>query len=81
MGDPRRRGGGVDPAELDDHHLLKELETIHRTRHETLLYGSADALVAHSSRMAELEAEYLRRHPDRQVVSGRTRRGARSRCT
>jgi hypothetical protein len=78
MGDPGRRGG-VDPSALDDPHLIRELETIHRTRHETLLYGSADALEAHTHRMAELEAEYLRRHPDRQVAAGRTREGARAR--
>ncbi|MGP3925261.1 MULTISPECIES: DUF6158 family protein [unclassified Streptomyces] len=79
MGDPGRRGGGIDAAALDEPHLIKELETIHRTRHETLLYGSEDALERHTSRMAELEAEYLRRHPDRSVAAGRTRDGARAR--
>ncbi|MEU6082813.1 DUF6158 family protein [Streptomyces sp. NPDC047108] len=79
MADLGRRGGGVDPAALDEPQLIKELETIHRTRHETLMYGSPDALDRHTSRMAELEAEYLRRHPDRYVASGRTRDGARAR--
>lgn len=79
MGDLERRGDGIDPATLDDPHLLKELETIHRTRHETLLYGSADALEAHTNRMGALEEEYLRRHPERQVAAGRTREGARAR--
>ncbi|MER5969093.1 DUF6158 family protein [Streptomyces sp. NPDC002055] len=79
MGDQGRRDGGVDPSALDEPQLLKELETIHRTRHETLLYGSQDALAAHNTRMAQLEGEYLRRHPDRQVAAGRTREGARSR--
>lgn len=79
MADLGRRGGGVDPASLDEAHLIKELETIHRTRHETLLYGSPDALAAHTSRMAGLEEEYLRRHPERQVAAGRTREGARAR--
>jgi hypothetical protein len=64
---------GIDPRELSDADLLKELESIHRTRHDTLLHASADALSAHSVRMAELETEYLRRHPDRQVSPGRTR--------
>ena len=41
------------------------LETIHRTRHETLLYGSNDALSTHNERMARLEGEYLRRNPRR----------------
>ncbi|WP_030789776.1 DUF6158 family protein [Streptomyces sp. NRRL S-920] len=70
---------GVDPGQLDDQQLIKELETIHRTRHTTLLHGSDDALRAHDERMAELEAEYLRRHPRRSVAPGRTRTGARER--
>ncbi|MEU1891248.1 DUF6158 family protein [Streptomyces pristinaespiralis] len=70
---------GVDPADLSEQDLLRELETIHRSRHDTLLYGSAAALEAHNVRMADLEAEYLRRHPDREVAAGRTRSGARDR--
>ena len=70
---------GVDPSRLDDQQLMKELETIHRTRHDTLLYASNDALRAHNERMARLEGEYLRRNPDRTVAAGRTREGARER--
>ncbi len=70
---------GVDPDRLDDQQLMKELETIHRTRHDTLLYGSNDALRAHNDRMAQLEGEYLRRNPGRFVAPGRTRDGARER--
>jgi hypothetical protein len=70
---------GVEAARLGDHELLKELEAIHRSRHDTLLHGSAAALTAHTTRMAELEGEYLRRHPDRPVAAGRTRAGARAR--
>lgn len=70
---------GVDPGRLDDQLLMKELENIHRTRHDTLLYGSNDALKAHNQRMAELEGEYLRRHPRRPVSASRTRQGARER--
>lgn len=70
---------GIDPAKLGDEALLRELETIHRTRHDTLLYGSADALSAHNARMAALEGEYLRRHPERHVARSRTRSGARAR--
>lgn len=70
---------GVDPNRLDDQQLMKELETIHRTRHDTLLYGSNDALRAHNERMAQLEGEYLRRNPSRPVAPGRTREGARER--
>ncbi|GGT06780.1 DUF6158 family protein [Streptomyces chromofuscus] len=72
---------GVDPGRLDDQQLMKELETIHRTRHDTLLYGSNDALRAHNERMAQLEGEYLRRNPRRFVTPGRTRDGARERAT
>ena len=70
---------GVDPGRLDDQQLMKELETIHRTRHDTLLHGSNDALRTHNERMALLEGEYLRRHPRRPVLAGRTRDGARER--
>ncbi|MDH6223730.1 MULTISPECIES: DUF6158 family protein [Streptomyces] len=70
---------GVEPDRLDDQQLMKELETIHRTRHDTLLHGSSDALRTHNERMAQLEGEYLRRHPRRPVSAGRTREGARER--
>ncbi|MER5462219.1 DUF6158 family protein [Streptomyces sp. NPDC002668] len=79
MTDAGGRRRGVGPADLDDQQLLRELETIHRTRHDTLLHGSQNALVAHSIRMTELEAEYLKRHSDRPAASGRTREGARAR--
>jgi Family of unknown function (DUF6158) len=71
---------GIDPARLPEDVLLRELEHIHRTRHETLLHGTAHALAAHNSRMHALEAEYLRRHPERQVTAHRTREGARARA-
>ncbi|MEU2432191.1 DUF6158 family protein [Streptomyces sp. NPDC007861] len=70
---------GVAPEQLTDGLLLKELEVIHRTRHETLLYGSEDALSTHTARMAALEDEYVRRHPQRAQSPGRTRAGARAR--
>jgi hypothetical protein len=70
---------GVDPNRLDDQQLMKELENIHRTRHDTLLYGSNEALRTHNERMAQLEGEYLRRNPRRLIASSRTREGARER--
>lgn len=70
---------GVEPGRLDDQQLMKELETIHRTRHDTLLHGSNAALRVHNDRMAQLEGEYLRRNPRRFVAPGRTRDGARER--
>lgn len=71
--------GGPSAQDLEESVLLKELEAIHRTRHETLLHGSDDALVTHTKRMNELELEYLRRHPQRAQTSSRTRLGARAR--
>ncbi|WP_329561671.1 DUF6158 family protein [Kitasatospora sp. NBC_01266] len=69
----------VTARDLQDERLLHELEQLHRTRHETFLYGSDDALRHHTRRSAELEAEYLRRFPSRLVTAGRTRSGARAR--
>ncbi|MFI5640857.1 DUF6158 family protein [Streptomyces goshikiensis] len=70
---------GPSARNLEEGRLLKELEAIHRTRHETLLHGSNDALVTHTDRMNELEREYVRRHPRRAQTPGRTREGARAR--
>jgi len=70
---------GVPAAELADDDLMRELGHLHETRNGTFLHGSADALAMHSARMAELEAEYLRRHPERQVDPDRLRSGARDR--
>jgi hypothetical protein len=63
-----------DLAETD---LIRELEHLHRTRHETFLHGAPHALREHSNRTSELEDEYLRRHPEREVDPARTRSGAR----
>ncbi|GAA2450734.1 DUF6158 family protein [Streptomyces macrosporus] len=70
---------GIDPGRLSDSELLEELQSLHRTRHDTLLHGSSDALAAHTRRTEQLENEYLRRHPNRAVSAGRTREGARAR--
>lgn len=70
---------GVDPTTLNETDLLRELENLHRTRHEAFRHASADALDAHTERTRALEAEYLRRHPDREVDENRTRQGARER--
>src|SRR4051794_13720613 len=66
-------GGGQAPAEAA---LTRELAPLHQPRHETFLHGSPDALREHSSRLAALEGEYLRRHSDREVDPARTRSGA-----
>ena len=70
---------GVPPHDLDDDDLLRELESLHRTRHETFLHASTQALQRHSERTTELELEYLRRYPERQVDEERLRSGARRR--
>ncbi|MFB9369987.1 DUF6158 family protein [Kitasatospora sp. NPDC001664] len=70
---------GVPAAELETGLLLRELQQLHRTRHETFLYGSEEALSRHTLRCGQLEAEYVRRFPYRHVAPGRTRSGARAR--
>ncbi|MER6948101.1 DUF6158 family protein [Nonomuraea sp. NPDC000554] len=70
---------GIDPRELGDHDLLRELRHLHATRTDTFLHGSDDALATHTSRTNELESEYLRRYPERQINPERLREGARQR--
>lgn len=69
----RPTADGIDPARLSDDDLLRELESVHQTRHDTLRFGSDDALANHDRRMAELEAEYLRRYPEREISPSRLR--------
>ena len=68
---------GVSPEDLAETDLIRELEHLHRTRHDTFLHGAPDALREHTGRSAELEQEYLRRHPERDIDPARTRAGAR----
>lgn len=70
---------GIDPRDLSEEDLFRELRHLHVTRLETLRHGSADALANHTTRMAEMETEYLRRYPDREVDPERLREGARQR--
>lgn len=56
---------GRSAGELADEDLEREVTHLHETRHDAFLSGSADALKAHTERMLELEAEYLRRFPAR----------------
>jgi Family of unknown function (DUF6158) len=58
---------GIDPAGLADDDLIRELGSLHRTRLETLRHGPDAALANHLRRTAELETEYLARHPGREV--------------
>ena len=83
-----RRGDGSAMANLrrasgSDQHLRGRPTSRSRwqpTQHDRpLLHGVPDALREHTRRTAELEQEYLRRHPERDVDPARTRAGARGR--
>ncbi|MFI7605665.1 DUF6158 family protein [Micromonospora sp. NPDC049366] len=64
---------GIDPAELADEDLIREMHSLHRTRLDTLRHASDSALANHLRRTAELETEYLARHPAREVDPSRLR--------
>jgi hypothetical protein len=70
---------GVPAADLDEPDLLRELTHLHETRNDTFLHGSTEALETHTARTRELEDEYLRRHPERDIDPQRLRSGARAR--
>jgi hypothetical protein len=70
---------GVRADQLSEVDLLREIESLARTRQDTLRHGSDSALAEHDRRTAELEAEYLRRFPGREIDPGRLREGARRR--
>ncbi|MFI2714087.1 DUF6158 family protein [Micromonospora sp. NPDC018662] len=64
---------GVDPTELSDEDLIREVRSLHRTRLDTLRHATDSALANHLRRTAELETEYLARHPGREVDPHRLR--------
>ncbi|WP_344610200.1 DUF6158 family protein [Dactylosporangium salmoneum] len=68
---------GVRAEALSDDDLSRELAHLHETRDETFRHGPARALEHHDQRTAELEAEWVRRYPDRAVEPRRLRDGAR----
>lgn len=70
---------GIDPQYLTDEDLVRELDSLYRTRLDTLRHGSDDALEQSTARTVQLEHEYLRRHPEREVDPERLREGARQR--
>jgi Family of unknown function (DUF6158) len=69
----RDDGEGIAATELSDDDLMRELAQLHRTRHETLLHAPTQALERHSERTTELELEYLRRWPQRDIDETRLR--------
>ncbi len=64
---------GIDPVELTDADLIREMQSLHRTRLDTLRHATDSALANHLRRTAELETEYLARHPGREVDPSRLR--------
>ncbi|GAA2132276.1 DUF6158 family protein [Actinomadura napierensis] len=70
---------GVSPAELTDDDLLRELGHLYETRMEALRHAPDQAYAEHTQRMAQMEAEYLRRRPAREIDPLRLREGARAR--
>jgi hypothetical protein len=53
--------------------LLADLDQLYRTRIDTLRHGAREAVASSAERIAELEAEYLRRLPEREVDPHRLR--------
>jgi len=58
---------GIEAGVLTDEDLFRELASLHRTRLDALRHAPDQALAMHLTRTAELEAEYRRRRPDREV--------------
>jgi hypothetical protein len=69
---------GVDPGELSDDDVVREVTHLHETRHEAMRGASESAFEAHTRRMLALENEYIRRFPEDSAPDPlRTRAGAR----
>lgn len=63
MATPENYGRPV--RELSDEELEQQGTHAHETRNWVFLNGTAEQFATHTSRMLELEQEYLRRHPKR----------------
>lgn len=70
---------GVEPSLLGNDDLMRELGHLCETRFDALRHASDQAFAEHTRRTAELEAEYIRRHPAREIDPERMRSGARAR--
>jgi hypothetical protein len=64
---------GIPATELSEQDLRRELAHLHETRNETFLHAPTTALEHHSQRTKELELEFLRRHPEREINEDRLR--------
>jgi hypothetical protein len=72
---------GLDPRDLDDSSLERELRHMYETRADTFFNGSRQALLNHTERMHQLEQEYASRFPERTKPDEmRTRKGSRDRA-
>ena len=58
-------GQGRPASELSDEELEQQGTHAHATRNWVFLHGTAEQYERHTTRMLELEQEYLRRHPKR----------------
>jgi hypothetical protein len=68
---------GVPARDLTDEELERQGVHAHATRHWVFLHGTSEQFRTHTTRMLELEQEYLRRHPQRTWQgSGGTEPGA-----
>ena len=56
---------GLEPRQLEDAELERELRQLYATREETFFHGSRQALLNHTERMLQLEREYAHRFPER----------------
>lgn len=56
---------GRPVRELSDEELEQQGKNAHDTRNWVFLNGTAEQFATHTTRMLELELEYLRRHPKR----------------
>ncbi|MDL4772644.1 DUF6158 family protein [Actinomadura xylanilytica] len=70
---------GNDPGVLSDEDLLRELGSLYDTRLDALRHAADQAYAEHTRRTNQLEAEYLRRRPGREIDPARLREGARAR--
>ena len=69
---------GIDPRELSDDDLVREVTHLHDTRHEAMRGAGESAFETHTRRMLALEQEYLRRFPEDAAPDPlRTRAGSR----
>ena len=59
------QGPGRPASELSDEELEQQGTHAHATRNWVFLHGTAEQYEHHTTRMLELEQEYLRRHPKR----------------